>query len=436
VVQIYEVPEDHAPQTMLILRPHARLQLPGHVYTVRPHPVLSADPRRLVLLCGGHGFGLMLCEVERAWQADGEGGGAWTAVRPHLQEPVRYKSYTKGQTSSPAALQDGPAKRAMELMGGQVQEPQAPVKPADILCVRFSTQATSPDNLYASDAEGHLLLFQVRFDAAMGSGQGRVHASLVRAYSAQELGGVPIYSFEVVTPQLRQGRRLSNVQLSMVDDWVLLNTRDHMLRVASLQRGCVCVELEMAGLECGTYPVRATMSPDGAYIACGSESGELLVWSAADGKALPAGTACPHVRLAGPVMDVVWSHRHHMVACCALDDQAPPLLIFVGGDPFRPPPVAPPARAPPVLPPLRQPALRDAMREDLAMVPASIAPTAADGHKWAAQWLENQGNTRSAIAYDEKRRMKEQILAQLFDKKASADLEQRFTSRHLPGGMS
>ena len=404
--------------------------------------MLSADPRRLVLLCGGHGFGLMLCEVERAWQAEA-GGGSWIAVRPHLQEQVRYKYAAKGQASGQAALPEGPAKRAMDMLGGQAQaqaqaqEPQAAAKP-DILCVRFSTQATSPDNLYASDAEGHLMLFTVRFDASLGSGQGRVTASLVRAYSTPELGGVPIYSFEVVTPQLRQGRRLSNVQLSMVDDWVLLNSRDHMVRIASLQRGCVCVELEMVGLESGTYPVRAVMSPDGAYVACGSESGELLVWGAMDGKALPPGTATPQVRLAGPVMDTVWSHRHHMVACCALDDQAPPLLIFIGGDPFRPPPPAAlPDRPQVVLPPLRRPpALQDSFREDLAMVPASIAPPAADGHRWAAQWLENQGNSRSAIAYEEKRRMKEQILAQLFDKKASADLEQRFESRHLPGGMT
>jgi len=75
------------------------------------------------------------------------------------------------------------------------------------------------------------------------------------------------------------------------------------------------------------------------------------------------------------------------------------------------------------------------MRDELAIVPASIAPVAAEGHKWAAQWLESNGNPCSAIAYDEKRRMKEQILAQLLDKKASADLEARFSSSRLPGGM-
>ena len=31
-------------------------------------------------------------------------------------------------------------------------------------------------------------------------------------------------------------------------------------------------------------------------------------------------------------MDVVWSERHHLVACCAMDENALPLLAFVGGE--------------------------------------------------------------------------------------------------------
>ena len=31
-------------------------------------------------------------------------------------------------------------------------------------------------------------------------------------------------------------------------------------------------------------------------------------------------------------MDVVWSSRHHLVACCAMDENALPLLAFVGGE--------------------------------------------------------------------------------------------------------
>merc|ERR1712183_1077139 len=83
----------------------------------------------------------MLCKVVRTRLPDGGDGSRiggiarWTAVAPHWQEQVVYE--------------------------GMRQHP-------DILCVRFSTQPTSPDNLYASDATGHVMLFQVRFDAMPG----------------------------------------------------------------------------------------------------------------------------------------------------------------------------------------------------------------------------------------------------------------------------
>ena len=98
-----------------------------------------------------------------------------------------------------------------------------------------------------------------------------------------------------------------------------------VIRLVSLQRGVLKVEQKMLGIQCGNYSVRGTMSPDGAYVVCGSETGELLFWK--DGQPLPAPM---HVRLAGPLMDVVWSDLHHLVACCAMDENALPLLAFVG----------------------------------------------------------------------------------------------------------
>mmetsp|Transcript_13603 Transcript_13603/g.21646 ORF Transcript_13603/g.21646 Transcript_13603/m.21646 type:complete len:918 (+) Transcript_13603:122-2875(+) len=421
VVLIFEVPEDlqlagpNAPQ----LRPQAKLNLPSHVYSVRPHPSLSADPRRLVLMCGGHGFGLMLCEVARLWKQDASGhGGSWIATTPHVQKQVSYEvsSFRPG-AASPEANRN-------------------PEHPSDVLCVRFSTQAASPDNLYVTDAAGHVMLFQVRFDAALEAGRGGVRATLVRSYAAPELSGTPIYGMEVVTQQLVRGRRLGTVQLSMVDDWALLFSRDHIVRLASLQRGVLKIELEMSGLECGSYPVMGAMSPDGAYVASGSETGELLMWSAADGSQLPAASV-PQVRLAGPMMDVVWSERHHLVACCALDEQAPPLLVFVGGDPDAQPPTTPPRRRNVAELPHRPAPLCDAPREELAFAfPSSITPAATTNNKWASQWLNADENPRSAITLDEKRRMKENILLQLLDRKGTEDMENHFASvRALPGGM-
>merc|ERR1719324_1827181 len=120
------------------------------------------------------------------------------------------------------------------------------------------------------------------------------------------------------------------------------------------------VELEMTGHNCGNFPVRGAMSPDGVYVACGSDTGELFLWNTSDGKQLPP-TVVPQVQLAGAVMDTIWSQRYHMLACCAVDDEAPPVLVFIGGDPDRaaPPPDAPPPQAAyaPELAPLQPPPL-------------------------------------------------------------------------------
>jgi len=423
VVQLYEVSEDlrtvdelgrPMPSNPLLLRPHATLYLPSHVYSVRPHPALSANPAQIVLACGGHGFGLMICKVSRERIPEGfPEAGRWRALTPHWQERVR-----------------------LENPGSQ----QPPPQQADVLCVRFSTQPTSPDNLYVTDAAGHVSLFQVRFEALEGIG-GSIRAVFVRHYMAPELVGVPIYALDVITPHLTQGKRFSRPRLANADDWVLIYGRDHIIRLASLQRGTLSIEQKYTGHESGNYQVRGSMSPDGAYIACGSETGEVFVWNAADGKAVSA-SAFPEVQLAGPVMDTVWSEHHHMVACCALDDEAPPVLVFVGGDPYRAPPKEPP-RPPeplPVLQPSRHPlplddVARD-LQEQLALVPKSIAPSGIPAGDWAARWLNSNENPNSQIKFDEKRQLKEKILSHLLDRKGAAEGEQLFAAvDRVPGGI-
>jgi len=356
----------------------------------------------------------MICKVSRERIPEGfPEAGRWRALTPHWQERVR-----------------------LENPGSQ----QPPPQQADVLCVRFSTQPTSPDNLYVTDAAGHVSLFQVRFEALEGIG-GSIRAVFVRHYMAPELVGVPIYALDVITPHLTQGKRFSRPRLANADDWVLIYGRDHIIRLASLQRGTLSIEQKYTGHESGNYQVRGSMSPDGAYIACGSETGEVFVWNAADGKAVSA-SAFPEVQLAGPVMDTVWSEHHHMVACCALDDEAPPVLVFVGGDPYRAPPKEPP-RPPeplPVLQPSRHPlplddVARD-LQEQLALVPKSIAPSGIPAGDWAARWLNSNENPNSQIKFDEKRQLKEKILSHLLDRKGAAEGEQLFAAvDRVPGGI-
>lgn len=431
-VQIYEVPEDSgaAPRS---LRPHARLSLPSHVYSVRPHPTLSRMPERLVLVCGGHNF-VTLCELPRHWVSDaaegGGGGGKWVAGQPIFQQ-VPFPPDVRGHLGGESREGGREAARGEE-------EPDRPVA---ILCVRFSRQPTSLDNLYATDAAGRVMMFQVRVGNAFEGDRSSIRASYVRAYSAPELEGTPIHSLEVVTNELLEGRRLTHARLAAVDDYVLLHSRDHTIRLAALQRGAVSVVREMTapGFESGNYPVRGGISSDGAYVACGSETGQLFVWKAVEGELLPPGGAVPRVQLAGPVLDVLWSPHHHLLTCCALDDQSPPLLAFVGGDPNAPAQEgAAPERtevlAPPRLPvpvPPRQ-ALRELPVEE---EPPQIA--ASMDAKWTSQWLNIGSGMRSALEFDTKRQMKEQILLKIFDRKGAAELESHFASTRgaLPGGL-
>merc|ERR1712039_99160 len=161
------------------------------------------------------------------------------------------------------------------------------------------------------------------------------------------------------------------------------------------------------------------------------------MWNASDGKAIPPNVA-PQVQLAGPVMDVMWSDRHHLLACCALDDQAPPMLIFLGEDRnYVPPRVVVddepdrPAAAREL--PTHLVPLKDAPREDLAIVPAGLGSSVETNQRWVAQWLNDERNQRSALSSEEKRQMKENILTNLFHQK---DAQQHFPGGGaLPGGL-
>ena len=159
----------------------------------------------------------------------------------------------------------------------------------------------------------------------------------------------------------------------------------------------------MLGIQCSNYSVRGTMSPDGAYVVCGSETGELLFWK--DGQPLPAPI---QVRLAGPLMDVVWSDRHHLVACCAMDENALPLLAFVGeGSKEKTDKLA-----------KSKESGKESMETTLAMSTIStslegdhrrpvLSTLNLDVCRWADHWINANDNARSAITVEEKKRMKE-----------------------------
>jgi len=439
LVRIFEVPED--PRLFgsgggaRRIRLHTSLYLPSHVYTLSVHPALSADPHQLVLVCGGHNFGIVLCKIIRARQSATPDGSVQRFVpqQPHWQEEVRY---------------DWDGSRP------------------DILCLRFTKQqGMTADNLYASDSQGNLMLFQVRFDATLEGGRGGVRTSFVRIYSMTNPIASPIHGIEIVTQEMLKSKRLRHSMLHAIDDWVVLYSRDSTIRLASLQRGVVKVETQMTGHSCWRYPVRGTISPDGLLLACGSETGELYMWSCEDGKALPK-QFLPRVELAGPILDVVWSWHHHLLACCAYDDEAPPVVVLVGAHEHKRlasprellspkaaalpvaspmPPLTSPltSQAPPpapTLPPPMLPSFQPRPRESSSQLSLQQGPPSATMNSldWASQWMDMDTNPRSAVSFVDKRTMKEQILRRLVDSKGAEEVEQHFANarnRTLPGGL-
>lgn len=378
-VHLFEVPD--RPSTRPI-QPHVSLYHPSYVYSARPHPGLSTNPSQMVVATGGYGFGIYIWKILRQ---PIEGSSNWAALPPVCVQQLH------------------------------------PDDQSDVLCLRFSRQTTMTDNLYTSHSTGHITLWKVTGTFVGGAG---VTAGKIRSFVAPETTGSAIYSFEVVTQQLLQGGLIKRLDLSLADDWVLLQTKDNLMRIAAMQRNSLRVITEMSGLECTMYPLRGSLSPDGQYVACGSESGELLMWSARDGKLLR--DTAPNVLLAGPMTDVTWSTQHNLIACAAYGVGVPPLLVFVSEGKERPANFQPPSRA-----------AADVNFSPQGPVAPSSAPSGSGAkHEWAAHWLKENG-AGSSIAPnwpDEKRKMKERILSKLLDQDATTRLEKHFAQASKLGG--
>jgi len=147
--------------------------------------------------------------------------------------------------------------------------------------------------------------------------------------------------------------------------------------------------------------------------------------------------AVPQVRLAGPLMDTIWSDKHHLMACCALDANALPLLAFVGEAKEKPREMQEEAmlhRAVPLQAPA--PEVRQQVEESALAISGISTALDSDYTRWADGWINSNENPRSAIALEEKRRMKENILLNILDKKGVEEAQSHLeTARTLPGSM-
>lgn len=85
-------------------------------------------------------------------------------------------------------------------------------------------------------------------------------------------------------------------------------------------------------VQCGASRIEAVFSPDGRYIACGSEAGLLHLWDAESGAILPAKARVEGGRKAvigypQVMYGVAWSPNRHLVATSSFGTAAPVMLV-------------------------------------------------------------------------------------------------------------
>ncbi|KAF6254142.1 hypothetical protein COO60DRAFT_1543213 [Scenedesmus sp. NREL 46B-D3] len=80
------------------------------------------------------------------------------------------------------------------------------------------------------------------------------------------------------------------------------------------------VARRMGEVRCNAAPLKFGVSPDGEYVACGSEAGPPAIWDFATATATPA----PHLALGGaPVYSICWNSCFNAVTVCSFSAYAP-----------------------------------------------------------------------------------------------------------------
>ncbi|CEM30086.1 unnamed protein product [Vitrella brassicaformis CCMP3155] len=284
-----------------------------------------------------------------------------------------------------------------------------------VLCVRFAP--TRPHHLYASLSNGTLCMWALHFY------QGEpLQLTLIRSFLHLDLVGTPLHHFQLAPtppPQMSSSAPLSPTPRSppaaaSLDQCVLLNTKDNLVRMARLHHASLHIDQILAGSQCTTHPIRSVLSPDGRLVASGCESGRLVLWEVASGQMK---SDQPRVRAPAPVMAVAWSPTHHILACAAYGRAAgdAPILVFYGVTPREgEQPVATAGvrlsvsprmmMARPHVPPI-----------GLPLAPLQGEETLTD---WATRWIEGTQGGR-LVDRPTKQRMKAQILEDLIDTRLS-----------------
>lgn len=247
----------------------------------------------------------------------------------------------------------------------------------------------------------------------MGTRAQGVQWQQLKAYRNPDLADVPIYHFDVVTPQLRQ-REGSNVLAA--DDWILLHTKDNMVRLCALQQTIVRVMSEFP-VKNSQFGCRGVISPSGEYIVIGCETGKVFVFSS-DGNCEPIACDLSNARLGAPVCDIVWSRRHHLLAFSGYEADEPPIVVFYAPregfeeDSFKPP-----------------------ERVQLGDTRASLTSTdinlqgrlSSTAEQWAMNWMDM--GSGGPLGLKKKQELKASVIGAVYEEKTQVELRASLSRR-------
>ncbi len=104
---------------------------------------------------------------------------------------------------------------------------------------------------------------------------------------------------------------------------VLLQTRHSQL--LSLDTRLHHFSARYRGSMCSRYQLRAEYSPDGRFVAGGSEDGTLYIWAEETGDLLMESF---NVGFSAPLLQIGWCPHDHIIALCAYGAKQPVLLYY------------------------------------------------------------------------------------------------------------
>ena len=318
---VFEIPEDRNWKTPIY--PSQTLYHPSYVYAARSYLLRGpAAATTFFIVSGGYHFGLRVWRIDRKNSnevtngAAGAGGGGGSSA---FDDPFG---------NSGAAYGSEKVSGDWAISNSKLAQEQTVEDGSHVTAIRFAS-GFKKDLFYTSHSSGCITMWNCFADP---TGQTDLRIQQVKAFRVPDLAGVFFYNFEIITDELSAGRAINGATLGGAEEWILLNSKDNLVRICGLQHSAIRVHMEISSCINSKFPIRSCISPDGKVIAAGCETGKLYIFSVATGKHLETWEATVNVQLSSPIADVAWSRTHHFLAFCAFGTEETPILVsvFVG----------------------------------------------------------------------------------------------------------